>query len=1257
MTPSSPTGFRLVRSFLVGLAFVVGLGVPRVAAAQTDVIRGKVTDPSGAPLGNVRVTATSIPGNVTREARTDNKGAFQIVFPGGTGDYFMGYASIGFAYRQFEIKRTADQDVLIADARLAPVMLDTVRTEVTGTAQRPTRFPTQDISGTERNIAMLGLPPEIMGDLAAMAASLPGVLLVPGTEGAADGFSVFGLGTDQNTTTLNGLPTGSSNLPRDASISTSLSTSPFDVSRGGFSGGNLNIRSGLGSNYKERGISLALNAPQLEWTDRAARELGSEYTRVSVSGKAAGPITLNKTFYNVSYELSRNSQLNPTLLNTSPVALATAGIATDSVTRLVEILGLQSVGGISDVFRSQRLNDRGLVFGSIDVSPPQSTSGQTFGFTFNGQWGRQSPVQGGVTQFASAAGDRIDWNGGLQGRHSAYVKSILTESSLGFNTTRNYGDAYLAMPAGRVRVTSALGNGNTGVSMLGFGGNQGLSSSSRSVGVSGQNTLSWFDDRNRHRIKLTSEFNYSGNSQNQSSNLLGTFTYNSLLDLENNTPAAFTRVLKASSRSTGQVTGALSLGDSYRKSPDTQIQYGIRVDASAFTTHPDYNPAVTAAFGRRNDHAPAPITISPRIGFSRTLGQAQEFAAFMGGFRAPRAVVRGGVGVFTNNPSAFLIGQSLDNTGLPSGSQQLTCVGAASPIPDWVLYRTNASAIPTECANGTTGTVFSNSKPAVTLLAKDFKPQQTIRSNLSWTGAILDARYNATFEGTYSYNQFQQRNVDLNFQPNTQFTLAAEDNRPVFVATSSIVPTTGAVASQDARLSQDFSRVQEVRSDLKSTSAQLQIRLNPIYRTQTTFGWSGAYTFLHGREQVSGFQSTGSNPLDVTWFQSGQGPHQISYNLRYVFFNAIQVNWNGQFRSGSAFTPTVASDVNGDGYFNDRAFIFDPSATTDTAVANGMQRLIDNSSGRTRDCLVSQLGGIAARNSCRAPWSSSASMSIAVDRAKFRLPPRSSITFSLSNPFGAADLALHGSNKLRGWGSMYSPDQSLLYVRGFDAAAAGGPKFNYEVNQRFGATRPQFMTLRNPVILTATVRYDLGAPRERQLMEQRLDIGRTTAGTRMSEFTLRSMLTSSVPNMMPQILFQQDSLQLTAQQADSIASMNRRYTYRVDSLWTSTVQWFAALPNGYDSDEVWSRYLQARRVQIDMLAKIGPLISELLTPAQKRKVPSSLLLYTDPRYLASIRSGSGLYVPAGQFTTPGSGFSGGPTFIGGMSPMAIEIYR
>src|SRR5207248_1570924 len=207
---------------------------------------------------------------------------------GGPGDYIMGYALIGYVFRQFEIKRTADQDVLLADARLSVIQLDTIVATASVQQKVNRNSGTPDVSGTERSLNTGGLPPDVIGDLAAMAASLPGVLLVPGLDGAPDGFSVLGLGADQNSVTLNGLATGANGLPRDALISASLNTSSYDVSRGGFSGANLNVRSGSGSNFIRRGMSLVVNVPQLEWTDRAGQSLGNEFTNVSWGGLAAG---------------------------------------------------------------------------------------------------------------------------------------------------------------------------------------------------------------------------------------------------------------------------------------------------------------------------------------------------------------------------------------------------------------------------------------------------------------------------------------------------------------------------------------------------------------------------------------------------------------------------------------------------------------------------------------------------------------------------------------------------------------------------------------------------------------------------------------------------------------------------------------------------------------------------------------------------------------------------------------------------------
>jgi len=64
-------------------------------------------------------------------------------------------------------------------------------------------------------------------------------------------------------------------------------------------------------------------------------------------------------------------------------------------------------------------------------------------------------------------------------------------------------------------VTSTFADGGSGVQSLVFGGNQNLSSRSRSNSGSFSNTLSWFDNGNKHRVKLTTALQYNDTWQNQ----------------------------------------------------------------------------------------------------------------------------------------------------------------------------------------------------------------------------------------------------------------------------------------------------------------------------------------------------------------------------------------------------------------------------------------------------------------------------------------------------------------------------------------------------------------------------------------------------------------------------------------------------------------------------------------------------------------------------------------------------------------------
>jgi hypothetical protein len=236
---------------------------------------------------------------------------------------------------------------------------------------------------------------------------------------------------------------------------------------------------------------------------------------------------------------------------------------------------------------------------------------------------------------------------------------------------------------------------------------------------------------------------------------------------------------------------------------------------------------------------------------------------------------------------------------------------------------------------------------------------------------------------------------------------------------------------------------------------------------------------------------------------------------------------------------------------------------------------------------------------------------------KIGLPKRTTISLAFINPLGLADLALHGSNDLHGWGQAIPPDQNLLFVRGFDPATR---EFRYEVNQRFGSTSPRTSVARAVPYVSLAVALDIGVPRERQVLTQRLDIGRSRPGSVDNTETLKSLGTSSIPNPMAMVLLQEADLELTRLQADSLANLSRRFSVFADSVWTPVAKSLAELPTAYDQGEAYARYVSARERTVDFLLTLVSGATELLTDAQRRRLPPQISNYLDRRVLEFLRS-------------------------------------
>ena len=1217
-----------ISRLLFGCALITS---PAFARAQqpTDIIRGQVTGPDALPIPGARITVTSYAGNISRTAETDKGGRFQIIYINGEGDYWLEVVKLGFARRRFEIKKVGDEQVMLADARLASAIatLDAVNVTADNRALVNRSSTGSDVSGGNKPLDAnsAALPPDQAGNLAAMASTVPGMQRIPGMDAFADMFSAFGLGGDQNNTTINGLGSGVSALPPNAQVRVTFSQFPADVARGGFSGAQISVQSVPGSNFSSRGLSGYGTGPDFQFTDQGADSSGQKSTTLRFGGNARGPIRLDESFYNASWSAQRTYADNFTLLNTSPLGLQSAGVSADSAQRLLAILGVKGVPLSIDHGPRLRATDNLNYQANIDFTPSASGTGNSLTLGLFGGYVHVQPTGGGVsmlTRTPAQTGHADAWSTSASLMHSNYYWfGVLSQTTLGIALQQRSSTPYLDYPMGSVRVGSLLNDGTTSIANLSFGGGDPAGEAS-TLAVQLVNQLQWFTNDNKHTIKLTSSVSREHNITDMGASA-GMFSFNSLADLQAGLPAAYTRSLSSIHVRSGQVTAGVSVGDSWRPTRTLQVQYGLRADGNRFLDPPSFNAAVRDAFGIANDEVPNRVSVSPRVGLQWTYGTEPTVAYAAGAARAPLAVIHAVAGIYQNVGSASLLSSAVAQTGLPSSTRTIACVGSAAPVPAWSSYAANLGSVPGTCGDSSTGSVFSSSAPSIYAFDRQFEQPRSLRIAADWASPVFDNRYVLGLQGVYSWNMNQPGIVDINLDPARGFSLPLEAGRQVFVDPSAIVPTTGAIAIANSRRSAAFQAVAVNGSALHSASTQFVAKLTPV-TTNKYLHWDFAYSLLNVRDQFYGFGGVGNtagNPFDRQWGPHvAEGKHQFIVTWSSVpVADLLYITASTMVRSGTLFTPMIAGDVNGDGYWNDRAFVFDPARTTDAALAAGMRSLLANSASPASGCLAAQLQQLAARASCQAPWVTSANLRVNLNPQKVRLPKRASVVINFTNPLALADLIVHGNANTHGWGQDIAPDQNLLFVRGFDPDTR---QYRYSVNDRFGSTRPQQSASRSAAFVSINVSYDIGFTQERQQLTQRLDAGRTRPGEKQTAGVLKAFGTSSIPNPMAMVLQQADSLSLTRAQADSLATLSTKFSQYADSVWTPVAKALDAEPEHYTAGDAYRRYVTARERTMDYLIALVPDLRGLLTPGQKRRLPAIILDYMDDRVLRFLRSSS-----------------------------------
>ena len=1137
---------RAIRLSLVVLLALVPALVQAQVGTTTDILTGHVLGPDGKPLPDATVEAVSVETEVVRSRTTNDKGRWTIVFPDGGGNYRVTIKYLGMAPVTITLARQGDEDQLVADVQLTPTAARLQEVVVRGNRGDPRRG--QEAGSTERtlNPDQLSRLPIDAGDLAALATLAPGVIGFDATDSTASAFSVAGQGVDQNSITLDGLTFGAGSVPQEAVRTIRVITNTYDVSRGQFSGGQVASTTRSGTNFLQGSFNYSLRDPALEVTNPDENGFSGGYLQNQLSGGLGGPIIKNKLFVFGSLQLRRRVDQLQSLTAAGATTQRRLGVSPDSVARFLNTLGEYGLSTVTPAIDPSRIGDNLSALARIDY---YLTDMQTLTLRGDYRWQGQDPSRVGSFSLPQTGGNTKSWGGGIMATLTSHFESGFVNelrayvSSADRNTT-----PYLALPQGRVLTASQLPDGTTGLATLSFGGNPAMPQSSDDGGLEITNELSWLSDGG-HRFRLGGLFNSSRFTQDQTINRYGTFIFNSLAAMDSLEPASFTRTLAPRMKAGTAYNSAIYLGDTWRQSAALQLTYGLRLEDSRFSGAPAYNPAVDSLFARRTDRFPTETHLSPRIGFTWTIGAKDQvqgapttagggrggFGRFRGGRGFSTAnVIRGGIGDFRGRAPTQLYSSAQDATGLVNTQAQLDCVGDAVPVPDFLAYEESIDNIPSAClsAGGPVPPSFTP-RSNVTVFDPSFGAPRTRRASLGFSRRLF-SRYSFSIDGTYARGVDQTERTDLNLNGTPRFAIATEANRPVYIDAASIVPETGALSIVGSRIHPEYGQVMLVSSKLQSETEQLSVSLGGF----TTRGliFQGSYTFSHSRDEAS-FNSTAANPNVPEWGPSDlQRTHSVVATITYPFRPSFELTMIGRIMSGAPYTPMVGGDINGDGSRNDRAFIYDPASAPDTAIANGMQRLLATAPASARSCLLAQMGTIATRNSCTGPWRESLDMQMNLRPSLFHLDRRLTLSVVTVNMLGGLDQLVHGADNLHGWGQQLRPDGMLMSVTGFDESTR---RYLYQVNERFGNTRGSANAFRAPFQLAIQARYAIGPDAARSRLQAAFGRGGQGASTFLSR------IDRLIPNPLTAILAMRDTLALSPVQvttlqllADSLTAKN-----------------------------------------------------------------------------------------------------------------------
>lgn len=1077
-------------SALVWVAALVVLASP--GAAQTGgVLSGRVTGAANEAVADALVQLSTPGGTHLGSTRTDAAGAYSLRLPPVPGPFALSASRLGFGPHRETLPSAPPGTHRTRDLRLTPrpALLDPLEVK----AYPPRLLATPGGPGGQGSSYQASTfrdYPLEPGSIAEGALFSPGVVPLGDASPGVPAVSIGGMGPAQNRVTLDGAAYGGAELPAEAVRSVGVVTNTYDVSRGQFTGGQIAVSTHSGSTDRGGALRVRGRSLPLSWgTPSTAPAPNGSLAQMSAAYGA--PLVAQRLFGFGAVQWVRRDWSDWTLASSAPATLRRRGIDPDSVRRFTEALARAGVPAADT--RNGDAGEGAAVF-RLDWKASPS---HTLFARVDGRWS-EAPVPGPSLGAAGASRAVRGGTGALLALTSdlAGGRSELRVSASRSHSRHESGDP---LPTGSVLV----GSGETGISRFSFGGSfTGASAADRSL-LEISETWRRAIGGGRHRVQAGASLTAQHASVHSPASSRGAFVFQSLDDLEALRPSSFTRSLVPREGEISSTYAALFAGHAVQVSGPLAASYGVRAEGIRYGARPSLDIPSELLAGAGSP-VPGTALVSPRAGFTYRVPGPRPGVS--------KLSFEGGIGRFMGPPGLDELAIAAGETGAPFA--EVHCVGAGTPRPEWRAYAADPAAIPRSCGRG--GGAELRRGP-VTTFARSFGAPAVWRASLGATWQpvprVALSAHAATTRGSGGPVA-----IDRNLA-SPSFFLASEGGRPVFADPGAIDLASGLVLPGASRRFQDLETVREVRSG-RVESTQVTVHGFAVPRGSSIV--FGAYTYTRSHDGAAGLTAPGGargfasvDPLTATRAASDY-ERRHSFMLRYarIYGRRFQGGGIARLTSGVPYTPLVSGDVNGDGQWNDPAFIPAPAGENGAALAS----LLRSAPSGARECLRAQVERVAGRNSCRGPWT--AGLDLQGDYAPRGIAGGGGVRISItaSNVPAVADWLVHGRHDLRGWGEPAVPDATLLHTRGFDRERSA---YRYEVNPAFG--RSLSRRDRSGFALTLQVRMAVGSdPSTQWIAEARREhqsIGRPPE-------EIRAEIGKRVRSLPARVLWSADSLRL-----------------------------------------------------------------------------------------------------------------------------------